>query len=60
MLTKAKIAEQLQNLPEEFTAEQFFEHLIFIDKIDRGNVQSENGEVVSEQELQAEITAWFK
>ena len=60
MLTKAKLTEQIQNLPEEFSIDELFERLIFIEKIERGNKQSEINEVISEIELQNEMKEWFK
>ena len=60
MLTKAKLTEQIQNLPEEFSIDELFERLIFIDKTERSNKQSEKNEVISEIELQNEMKEWFK
>ena len=34
--------------------------IILIDKIERGNDQSEKGETFSEEELDIELAKWFK
>ena len=60
MLTKARIKEQIDKLPEEFSLDELIESLILIEKIESGNKQSENGEVISEEELDNEIEKWFK
>ena len=55
MLTKTKLKEQIEKFPEEFSLDDLIDRLILIDKIDRGNKQSENGEVISEEELDKDI-----
>ncbi|WP_046757450.1 hypothetical protein [Kordia jejudonensis] len=60
MLTKSKLREQIESFPEEFSIDELVERLILVEKIDRGNTQSENGEVISEAELDNEIEKWFK
>lgn len=60
MLTKTKLKEQIEKFPEEFSLDDLIDRLILIDKIERGNVQSENGDVISEEELDKEIEKWFK
>ena len=60
MLTKSKLREQIETFPEEFSIDELVERLILVEKIDRGNKQSEKGEVISESELDNEIEKWFK
>ncbi len=60
MLTKTILKEQIEKFPEKFSIEELIERLIIIDKIERGNEQSEKGEVLSESELNNEIGKWFE
>lgn len=60
MLTKLKIQEQIEKLPDKFSIDELVENLIFLEKIQNGNKQSENGEVISEKELEKEIEKWFE
>ena len=60
MITKTKLKEQIDQLPEEFSIDDLVERLILIEKIDRGNHQSEKGEVISESALDKEIEKWFE
>ena len=60
MLTKARIKEQIDKLPEKFSLDDLIERLILIEKIESGIKQSENGEVISEEEMDNEIEKWFK
>ena len=55
MLTKAKLKEQIENFPDEFSIDDLIEKLILMEKIETGKKQSENGEVCSESEIENEI-----
>ena len=56
MLTKEGLKKQIDKFPEEFSIDELVENLILIEKIETGNKQSENGEVISE----SEIEKWFE
>ncbi len=60
MLTKTKLKEQIEKFPEEFSIDELIDRLILIEKIERGIKQSENGDVISEAELDKEIKKWFE
>lgn len=60
MITKTLLKESLENLPEKFTLDELISKAILIDKVERGNNQSEKGETISESELDIEIEKWFK
>ena len=60
MITKAKLKEQIKNLPDEFSIDELVERLILVGKIEQGNNQSENGEVISESDLDDDIKKWFE
>ena len=59
MLTKSRLIKQIEEFPEEFSIDEFIEHLILLEKIETGNKQSENGQVISDDEMQKEIEKWF-
>ncbi len=60
MLTKVKLREQIDRLPDEFSIDELIEKLILIEKIENGMKQSEKGEVISDDEMEKEIEKWFK
>ena len=60
MLTKTKLKETIDKLPENFTIDELIDRLILIEKVERGNLQSENGEIISEEDLDKEIEKWFE
>ena len=59
MITKARLKEQIDKFPEEFSIDELVERLIFIEKVEVGIKQSESGEVISEQEVEEEMKKWF-
>ncbi|MGW1455044.1 hypothetical protein ACWBC2_08640 [Salegentibacter agarivorans] len=60
MLTKSKLKEEIEKLPETFSIDELVERLIFIEKVENGISQSKKGDVISEDELDNEIERWFK
>ena len=56
MISKTQIRNTLEKLPEDFTLEQLIDRLIFLDKAETGLAQSEEGETISEAELDQEMT----
>lgn len=59
MLTKTLLKEQLEKLPEEFSIDELVERLVLIEKIERGIVQSDRGEVISDADMDSEVERWF-
>ena len=60
MITKKRIQKELQKMPEKFSLDEWIERLRLIQKIEKGENQSQKGEVVAEEELLNEIDKWFK
>jgi len=60
MITKKQLTLALEAFPEVFTLEELMDKLILLDKIERGNQQSERNEVFSEEELETEMQKWFR
>jgi len=60
MITKEGLQKEIEKFPEKFSIDELIENLIVIEKIQEGERQSENGEVISEKELGKEIEKWFE
>ena len=60
MITKKQLTLTLEQFPDEFTLEELIDKVILIDKIERGNQQSDKNEVLKEEELENEMQKWFK
>jgi predicted transcriptional regulator len=48
----------MNNLPEEFSVDELIERLIFIEKVEEGLRQSEEGNVVSNDDVKHIIDKW--
>ena len=60
MLTKEKLNKTINNLPETFTIDELIDQLIFIEKIEEGFKQSEEGNVISNEDVKSIIDKWSK
>ncbi|HQW12705.1 MAG TPA: hypothetical protein PK076_11200 [Saprospiraceae bacterium] len=60
MITKKQLTLTLEQFPDEFTLEELIDKVILLDKIEKGNKQSERNEVLNEEELENEMQKWFK
>ncbi len=60
MITRTKLKEQIDSFPEQFSIDELIERLILIEKIEKGKIQSENNEILTDNELDKEIHKWFK
>ncbi len=60
MLTKSLVKKQLERLPDEFSLDDLVEHLILVQKLESGLKDSDEGKVISEEELDEKIAKWFE
>jgi len=60
MLTKERLHTTLENLPESFSIDELIDQLIFIEKVEDGLQQSEEGKVVSNEDVQRMINKWSR
>ena len=60
MISKEKLKKSLEEMPEEFSIEELIDKAILLDKIERGNQQSIQNEIISEEQLEDEMKKWFK
>ena len=59
-MTKKIVQSHLADLPNEFSIDDLVERLILIEKIENGISQSENGDIISDSQLDKELQKWFK
>lgn len=60
MITKTALKATLEKLPENIVLDDLIEKIVVMDKIERGNTLSEKGETISEEDLDNEMSKWFK
>ena len=60
MITKTRLINTLDNLPENMSIDQVIDHLIFIDKVQIGINDSKNGRINSKEEAKKKLNRWIK
>lgn len=60
MLAKSKVIDTINSFPENFSIDELMEKLIILNRVQIGDAQSLENNVVNEAELDNEIESWFK
>jgi hypothetical protein len=60
MQTKHKLNRTIQSLPDTVSIDQLIDQLIFMEKVELGYQQSEDGKVVANEEAKIIIDKWSK
>jgi len=60
MLTKEKVINSLQDMPDTFSMDELIDKLILLQKIETGLEQSKKGEVFSAEEARKMLNQWSK
>jgi predicted transcriptional regulator len=60
MLTRDKVINSIKDLPDSFTIDELIDRLIFIEKVEQGLKQSEEGKVIPHDEVGEIIEKWSK
>ena len=58
MLTKNTVRQSIDNLPDSFTIDELIEQLIFVEKVEEGIKQSEEGKTISNNDVKNMIEKW--
>ena len=60
MVTKTQLINSLEQLPENLTIDQVIDHLIFIEKVQKGLDDSINGRINTKEEARQKLNKWLK
>jgi hypothetical protein len=60
MITKTQIINSLDNLPEKLTIDQIVDHLIFVEKVQKGLDDSANGRINTKEEAKQKLKKWLR
>ncbi|GAA3970122.1 hypothetical protein [Mucilaginibacter dorajii] len=58
MLTKDKVKELIDHMPDTFSVDDVVEEIILLQKIEIAKKQVQDGDFLTEDELDAEIEKW--
>lgn len=57
-MTKEKVLDSLETMPNEFPLEDLMERLVFMQKVEEGLQQSERGDVTPLDEVKQRLRKW--
>ena len=60
MLTKTQIINSLDKLPENLTIDQLIDHLVFVEKVQKGQDDSLHGRINTKEEARQKLKKWLK
>jgi predicted transcriptional regulator len=60
MLTKEKVRQTIERLPDSFTVDQVIEELVILNKIEEGLKDVEEGNVYTTEQIHQELKGWLK
>ena len=58
MLTKNTVMQSIDNLSDSFTIDELIEQLIFVEKVEAGIKQSNEGKTISNDDVKSMIEKW--
>ncbi len=58
MLTKNIVRQSIDHLPDSFTIDELIEQLIFVEKVEDGIRQSDEGKTISNDDVKSMIEKW--
>jgi hypothetical protein len=60
MITKTQLIDTLGKLPENLTIDQVIDHIIFVEKVQKGLADSSEGRVNTKEEAKQKLIKWLK
>ncbi len=59
-MRRDRVIETIKELPNEFDLETVVEQLIFIDKVEKGLSQVDEGKTIPHEEVKKRVSKWSK
>ena len=60
MISKNNLQKYIEDFPEELSIDELIDRLVFIDKLENRMKESENNEVMSDDDVKSEMKKWFE
>lgn len=58
MLTKEKVRELVEHMPESFSVDDIVEEIFILNKVEKARQQIVQGQYLTESDLDSEINSW--
>lgn len=60
MISKNNLQKYIEDFPEELSIDELIDRLVFIDKLENRMKESENNEVMTDEDVKLEMKKWFE
>jgi hypothetical protein len=60
MITKTQLMKTIESLPENMTIDQVIDHLVFLEKVQKGLNDSQQGNVYTKEQAKEKLSKWLK
>lgn len=60
MISKNDLQRYIDDFPEELSIDELIDRLVFIDKLENRMKESENNEVMTDEDVKLEMKKWFE
>jgi hypothetical protein len=60
MITKTQLINSLDKLPDNLTIDQVIDHIVFVEKVQKGLNDSQNGRTNTIDEAKQKLSKWLK
>ncbi|WP_372947738.1 hypothetical protein [Mariniphaga sp.] len=57
-MTKDTVRQSIDNFPDSFTIDELIEQLLFVEKVEEGIIQSNEGKTISNDDVKSMIEKW--
>ncbi len=59
MLTREQVLLSVNQLPDKFSVDEIIDKMVLLEKIENGLLQSQNNEVINDDDLDAHLPKWL-
>lgn len=59
-MKKEKVLETVNEFPQEFDLDELIDRLVFIEKVERGLKQLDEGKTLTHEQVKAKVREWQK
>ncbi len=60
MISKNNLQRYIEDFPDELFIDELIDRLVFIDKLENRMKESENNEVMTDEDVKLEMKKWFE
>ncbi len=60
MIAKSQIIYTLERMPEQVTIDQVVDQLVFLDKVQKGILDSDSNNIFAKEEAKQKLNKWLK